>query len=201
MMKDPKRAQEVILAAMEGSKGLPVSVKTRIGYNAVELETWLPAILETKPAAVTIHARTRKEMSDVPANWLYVKRAVEIAKGSGTVIIGNGDVRDLKDATMKTIETGADGAMLGRAVFGNPWLFNKTTQISDVPLATRLEVMIEHTRLFEEMFRDLKNFSIMKKHYKAYVNGFDGAKELRITLMEAESADEVESLVRAFLSR
>ena len=212
MMKNPGLAKEVIAAAKEGGRGLPVSVKTRIGYNHVELETWLPTLLETKLAAVTIHARTRKEMSDVPARWEWVKRAVEIAKGTGTLVIGNGDVKDLDDARTKAAQTGADGIMLGRAIFGNPLLFvenprgtlgtrNMPTTVQGVPLEERLGIMLEHTRLFMELLGDVKNFAVMKKHYKAYVNGFDGAKELRIELMAAENVDQIEALVNDFLAK
>lgn len=127
LMKDPALAQAIIRAAQDGAAAsgnvVPISVKTRLGFNEDELETWLPAILEAHPAVVTVHARTKKEMSKVPADWERVKRAVEIAAGSGTLIIGNGDVRDLADAAAKVRETGCDGVMLGRAVFGNPWLF------------------------------------------------------------------------------
>jgi nifR3 family TIM-barrel protein len=200
MMKNPSLAQEVIAATREGGKGLPVSVKTRVGYNKVELDTWLPKLLEMKLAAITIHARTRKEMSLVPANWEHVSRAVEIAKGSGTLIIGNGDVKDLDDARQKATATGADGIMLGRAIFGNPFLF-QGLPLESSPLQERFRVMLEHTRLFEELLGDIKNFAIMKKHYKAYVNGFDGAKELRIELMAADSVEEVEKLVSRFLKK
>lgn len=200
MMKDPGLAKAVILAAKEGSRGLPVSVKTRIGYNSVQLETWLPELLSVKPAAITVHARTRKELSEVPAQWEYVRRAVEIAKGSGVVMLGNGDVKDLDDARLKAKESGVDGVMIGRGVFGNPWRFNPTVRIEDIPLAERLHVMVEHTKLFSEILGEVKNFAIMKKHYKAYVHGFDGAKELRTALMETGSAEEVETLVDAFLN-
>jgi nifR3 family TIM-barrel protein len=205
MMKNPSLAQEVIAAAKEGGKGLPVSVKTRVGYNKVELDTWLPKLLEMDLAAITIHARTRKEMSLVPANWEHVARAVEMAKGTGTLIIGNGDVKDLADAKAKAEATGADGIMLGRAIFGNPRLFAPDEKLSrlsldnEVLIAEKLRVMIEHTKLFVELLGDIKNFAIMKKHYKAYVNGFDGAKELRIELMAAEGVEEVEKLVDRFL--
>lgn len=209
-IKNPKLAQEVILAAMKGGKkggkDLPVSVKTRIGYNKNELETWLPAILETNPTVVTIHARTRKELSLVPARWEHVKRAVEIrnsfvdSKGnkSKTLIFGNGDVKDLEDATEKVKETGCDGVMLGRAIFGNPWRFNKNKKIEDVSIPERLKVMVEHTKLFAELLPH-KSFAIMKKHYKAYVNGWDGAKELRLKLMEAKDATEVGEIVDEYL--
>lgn len=201
MIKNPALAREVIRAAKEGAGDLPVSVKTRIGYNTNELETWLPQILAEEPAAVTIHARTRKEMSKVPARWEHVKRAVEIRNElkSNTLILGNGDVVDLADAEKKAAETGADGIMFGRAIFGNPYLFNPDKKMSDLSLPERFHIMMEHTKLFEELLGDIKSFAIMKKHYKAYVNGFDGALELRATLMEAENSGEIETILNSFL--
>ncbi|MDO8603844.1 MAG: tRNA-dihydrouridine synthase [bacterium] len=197
-MKEIKHAQEVIRATIAGAGGLPVSVKTRIGYNKENLEQWLGAILETKPAAITVHARTRKELSLVPARWEEVARAVKLAEGTGTLIIGNGDVRDLADAGGKARATGADGVMLGCAMFGTPWLFDRTRK-APPSLSEKFEILIEHTHLFEKLLGDIKNFAIMKKHYKAYVNGFDGAKELRVHMMDAKNADEVERIAREFL--
>lgn len=199
LMKNASLARELISAAKEGSQGLPVSVKTRAGYNKEELETWLPEILKEDPAVVTIHARTRKEMSKVPARWELVKRACDIRDelGSKTLILGNGDVKDIEDAKRRVSETGADGAMLGRAIFGNPWLFSEK-----IPsLEEKLSVMVEHTHLYEKLLGEYKSFAIMKKHYKAYVNGFDGATELRAELMEAESASGVENVVGNYLSQ
>lgn len=201
LMKDHSLAQEIIRAAKDGSGGLPVSVKTRIGYKKDELDTWLPALLEAKPAVVTIHARTRSELSNVPANWDCIARAVEIAKGSGTLIVGNGDVQSVAHGRELAEETGADGIMIGRAIFGNPWLFNEEVAYKDIPLADRLRVMVEHTKLFEEKFAGVKNFAIMKKHYKAYVTGFDGAKELRMELMGAMSAADIERIIEAHLAK
>lgn len=246
MIKTPKKAQEIIRAAKEGAvradgTRIPVTVKTRIGYNKNELETWLPALLEAGPAAITLHARTRKEMSKVPARWEHVARAVEIrdeffAKNGAlekTLILGNGDVLSIQDGYEKCKATGADGAMLGRAIFGNPWLFrnlvvdasgaidmSKTSSASgDTSLAAtakstgapgpayvptieeKLNAMVEHTKIFETHLGDIKNFAIMKKHYKAYVNGFDGAKELRMELMEkASTAADVKEIVENFLN-
>lgn len=199
LMKNPKLAREIIQAAKKGAIDLPVSVKTRVGFNKVELETWLPEILNEKPALVTIHARTRKEMSKVPARWEHVKEAVSIRNeiSRETLIFGNGDVKDLNEAKLKIKETGADGVMLGRAIFGNPWLFSERVPNID----EKLKVLIEHTKLFEELLGRIKNFSIMKKHYKAYVKDFDGAGDLRARLMETTSAQEVESLVFDFIAK
>jgi len=206
MMKNPKLAREIIRAAKRGAisagKALPVSVKTRIGYSKNDLSTWLPELLAEKPAVVTIHARTRKEMSLVPARWEHLKEAVEIRNkmGSKTLIFGNGDVKDIDDAYVKAKESGADGVMLGRAIFGSPFLFNTSKKMTDLSLKERLEIMLEHTRLFEQLLGDVKNFAIMKKHYKAYVNNFEGAAELRAKLMETKNADEVEEIVKNYLS-
>jgi nifR3 family TIM-barrel protein len=197
MIKNPALAREVIRAAIEGAGGLPVSVKTRIGYNKNEIETWIPELLKEDITALTVHLRTRKEMSDVPAHWDLMKRVVEIRNEmkKDTLILGNGDVLDLEDGAKKIKETGCDGVMLGRAIFGNPWLF--TDKVPTV--REKLLVMVEHTKLFEEKLGAHKNFAIMKKHYKAYCNGFEGAKELRMKLMETETADQVENLVNDFL--
>ena len=221
LIRTPELAKEIILATKSGAPSLTVSVKTRIGFNKVEIDTWIPAILETNPAALTVHLRTVKEMSKVPAHWELMKDIVAIrdkmnpvkdGARSKTLIIGNGDVVDLEDAQRKIQETGCDGVMLGRAVFGNPTLFAdkeffrvlgknpQTTQKLFVSSPQeKLKMMLEHTKLFEQMLGGHKNFAIMKKHYKAYVNGFDGAKELRVKLMDAESAQEVENIVNDYL--
>ena len=143
MMTTPDLAVEIIRAAKQGAGGIPVSVKTRVGWNTVELETWLPKLLSAEPAVITVHARTRKEMSLVPARWEHVARAVEIRNtlGSKTLILGNGDVQNLAEAETRVTETGADGVMIGRGIFGNPWLFSPDTPRESVPLPERLRVM------------------------------------------------------------
>ena len=227
MITHPDVAREIIRAAKRGAPNLPVSVKTRLGYNKDSLDTWLPVILAEEPAAVTIHARTRKEMSKVPARWERVARAVEIRNEmkSKTLIIGNGDCVDVADARERVATSGADGAMLGRAIFGRPWLFGSGTEEDKLkqivwpegrmtaakgdprtfaeafPLeSVKLRIAVEHAKLFEELLGDIKNFAIMKKHFKAYCEGFPGAKELRTELMETNSAAGVRSVVEKFLA-
>ena len=219
LIRNPKLAKEIILAAKRGAGDMPVSVKTRIGYNKDELETWLPVLLSAEPALITVHARTRKEMSLVSARWERVKRAVEIRNEiqkdlkQKTLIAGNGDVTSIKHAYELVEQTGADGVMIGRGVFGNPWFFAvgkrsvlgiERTDLEEtytiISVQEKLEAMVEHTKLFEELC-SYKSFAVMKKHYKAYCHGFDGAKELRVKLMEAENASEIEKLVNEFLKK
>lgn len=198
LIKNPENARALIRAAQKS--GLPVSVKTRLGYNADTLETWLPEILAENPVAVTIHARTRKEMSLVPARWERVKRAVEIRNelGSKAFIIGNGDVKDCADARAKAEETGCDGVMLGRAIYGNPWLY-AAREIPPSP-KERIEALKEHIRLFDELLGDTSNFATMKKHFKAYISGWDGAKDLRVRLMETSDAQQAMMVLKDALS-
>ncbi len=209
LIKNPALAKEIIRAAKEASD-LPVSVKTRIGYNKNELEEWLPALLEESPAAITVHLRTRKELSLVEANWGLMKKVVEIRDrvNKDVLIIGNGDVKDLEDARRKVEESGCDGIMIGRAMFGNPWLFEGLQRFnlenSDLRLnlgnplehglSEKLEALIELAYEFEKISPS-KHFSILKKHIKAFVTGFDGAADLRAKLMEANSAAELESII------
>ncbi len=194
LIKTPKLAREIIRAAKEGAGDIPVSVKTRIGYNKNEIDEWIPEILAENPAAITVHLRTRKEMSKAKAQWSLMPKIVELVKETDIVVIGNGDVLDINDAKEKAKESGVDGVMLGRAIFGNPWLFNQEINKKDITIKERMQVMVEHTNLFEKLC-GCRNFAIMKKHYKAYSAGFEGSKELRIKLMATKNAKEVEQIV------
>jgi tRNA-dihydrouridine synthase len=190
LMKNPVLARELIRAARQGAPHLPVSVKTRIGYSKdSEMEHWLGELLAEKPAALAVHLRTRAEMSDVPAHWEWMSRAVAVRDtvSPETRIMGNGDVRDLSDARQKASETGADGIMLGRAVFGNPWLFSDRAQLPTQE--ERIAALIEHIKLFQEKLSGLVSEAVMKRHFKAYIHGWHGAAELRARLMETEGLD------------
>lgn len=205
LIQQPQLAQKIVAETKRGAGNLPVSIKTRLGYNKNNLDSWLKTLLQTEPAAITLHARTKKEMSSVPAHWEEIAKAVAIRDAydssvTKTLIIGNGDVKDLEEANQRVVETGCDGVMIGRGIFGNPWLFNRERNYKAVTVEEKLTVLVEHTKLFTKLLGRDKNFSIMKKHYKAYVSGFEGAKELRMQLMETHNAEEVSSIVRNFLA-
>lgn len=207
-MKDWRNAQKVIRAAQEGAGDIPVSVKTRIGFNKIEFMEWLPRILECNIPVLTVHLRTRKEMSKVPAHWELMPEVVALVrnmtgelKDGGTLVIGNGDVISLEDGKEKAKKTGCDGVMIGRGIFGTPWFFNEEVFRNGKTVEGKLSILLEHTKLFEEKLCDIKNFAIMKKHYKAYVHGFDGAKELRVELMECSNSQEIEKIITLFLQK
>ena len=196
IIKNPELAKEIVEKVKEGSKGLPVSVKTRAGYvTDGEMEEWIGTVLKTKPSALVLHARTRNDMYKRPARWGLVKKAVEMRDRlkSETLILGNGDISSMDDLYIKVEESNADGAMVGRALFGNPWFFHK--DISLVSVEERLRVLVEHAELFEEIFSKEKNFAHIKKHFRGYVSGWSGAKELRTKLMSTENSEELKKVI------
>jgi nifR3 family TIM-barrel protein len=205
-MQDPENAVALIKAAKDGiadavstgGRNIPVSVKTRLGFNEDVLETWLPKLLSAEPAALTLHARTKKDMSKVPARWERIKRAVEIRNEmqSKTLIIGNGDVTSMADAKTKIEMTGCDGVMFGRAIFGNPWLFDEGKK--EITVEEKIDAALVHTEMYLEHFQGKKSFELMKKFYRAYINNFPQAKELRGEMMAAKSFEEIKSIVDAF---
>lgn len=206
LIKNPELAKKIIKETKRGAGKLPVSIKTRIGYATNTIDTWIRHLLESEVAVITIHGRTRKEMSAVPAHWDAIHRAVEIVHSydsspTRTRILGNGDVSSAAEAQQKVELYGVDGVMIGRGIFGNPWLFNKRKNSSSITIKEKLFVMVEHTEIFEELFLGIKSLDVMKKHYKAYVSGFDGAKALRMRLMESKNAREVAGRVAQFLDQ
>lgn len=206
LFRTPELAQEIIRETKRGAGDLPVSVKIRIGDSKVDWKNWILALLAAEPAAITIHLRTRKEMSKVPAHWELMPEIVKFIHAHTTeenrpLIIGNGDIHTLDAARQKIVESGCDGVMIGRGIFGNPWLFNPEYGPGkrEPTQKQKLEALLEHSALFRENFDGTKSFEIMKKHYKAYVSGFDGAAELRAQLMEAKQYEDVEAIIRPLI--
>ena len=216
LITTPDLARKIIRATKRGAGNLPVSVKTRIGYKKNVIDKWLPVLIEEKPVAITIHGRTQKEMSKVPADWDIIKKGVEMAKGTGILILGNGDVKSVEEGIERAKESGVDGIMIGRGIFGNPQLFNNHLDVARPSVKDRLEVLVEHIELFEKLYakagekdgnwkfetsrsdRRVKPFNLMKKHIGAYVRGFDEAKELRMQLMKTETEQEAIDILKKY---
>jgi len=199
LIQTPTLAREIIRSAIAGAGGLPISVKTRVGFNQEEINTWIPELLKEDIKTLTIHARTKKQMSKVPANWDYIMRVAKLVKKSGKniLVIGNGDIQSLNEAKEKAKKYGCDGVMIGRGVFGNPWIFDRNK--IKITMEEKLKALLEQTKLFEKLLGKEKNFSVMKKHFKAYVNGFEGAHDLRVKLMKTNSYSEVKKIINSYL--
>ncbi len=194
-------AKEIIDATKEGAAGIiPVSVKTRLGFRAIDFD-WIAFVLEQDPAVLTVHARTVSEMSKVPAHWDKLKIVADMrnAMRSSTLIIGNGDVKSLSEAKQKVAEAGADGAMIGRGIFDNPYLFSETITLRDKTPEEKLHLLLEHMRLWQDTWGNTKHFPTLRKFFKVYANGFPGAQDLRMQLMETQNPEETEYVVSSFL--
>jgi nifR3 family TIM-barrel protein len=192
---------------------IPVSIKTRLGYDRVIIEDWLRVLLDEAPAAVSLHGRTLEQGYKGEANWEAIGRAVAIAKGSGTLILGNGDVQTLADALRRARETGVDGVLIGRGAQGYPWLFRDKNRLKSayrtggdlgigpdsVGLAERFRVILEHSEHFERAC-GRERFMAMRKHLTWYCRNFRGAAEMRARMTRANDAAEVRRHLVEFLA-
>lgn len=195
LIKFPELAKEIILATKESST-LPVSVKTRTGIKEHITESWIENLLETKPSAITLHGRTQKMMSDFPAVWEEIGKAVELRNrlGSDTLIIGNGDVKSYREGLDKCSTYGVEGIMVGRGIFWDPWFFAADNEPHP---SEKIRLLWKHARLFVETWGREKNFAILKRFFKIYTSNFHGAAEIRARLMETNSLDNVLSVLQS----
>jgi tRNA-dihydrouridine synthase len=190
---------------------LPLSIKTRIGYDRIVVKDWISTLLEERPAAITLHGRTLQQGYKGNADWEAIAQAAEIAKGSGTLLLGNGDVLDMPEVYRRVRESQVDGILIGRAAGGNPWLFAGKEQVKQalrgistmtpqpaVSLAERFNVMLEHSRYYENAAQNHCFFG-MRKNLLWYCRDFHGAAELHAQMKRVSSADDVEVAVENFI--
>ncbi len=174
---------------------LPVSVKTRIGINDSQIENWIPFLLSLNLDLITVHGRTLKQAYTGQADWEIIKRVVEMRDklNQQTAIFGNGDLKNFEQIQQVIKETKVDGVLVGRAAMGNPWVFKELQ-----PTKTeKLKVAIEHCKLFEQNYQKREKYCFvpMRKHLAAYMSNFEGAREMRVKLMQANCSNEVEEIL------
>jgi len=191
LIRTPARAVEIIRSTKMA--GLPTSVKTRLGYTYVEeWHDWLSIILNESPDALTVHLRTKKEMSKVAAHYELIPEIIALRNelSSKTKLIINGDFDRPSDA-QKYIEQGVDGVMIGRGVFRNPFCFEKEPR--EYSREELLDLMRTHLDLYEKY--GLQSYDPLKHFYKIYINNFPGASEIRAKLMETKSIAEARAII------
>ncbi len=191
---------------------VPLSVKTRIGYDKIVVEDWVKHLLEEEPVAITLHGRTLKQMYTGEADWEAIGRAAEVIHQTPTLVLGNGDLTSLAMAAEKIRLSGVDGVLIGRGAMGNPWIFSNKHELKDyleakradppldlVPdLETRFEVMLEHSRLFEAV-KGHARFAAMRKHFAFYCKGMPRAAELRNRMFQTKDSGQVEKNISEYL--
>ncbi len=191
---------------------LPLSVKTRLGYDSVIVEDWVLHLAQEKPAAITLHGRTLKQMYRGEADWSAIARAVQLVKGTGVLLLGNGDVQSLHEAVSRVRSTQVDGVLVGRAVLGAPWFFHAKEQTresaqSDAPghgiemlpmeLDARFALMLDHAQQFQAACGQ-GQFHRMRKHLGWYCKGFPHAAALRGQMFRVSSVEDVESMIARY---
>lgn len=189
LLKNPKLAAEIIKATKEGADGLPVSVKTRIGFDSENIEQWIGFLLKQDLAALSVHLRTVDEMSKMPAHWELMPQIIKLRNKHApkTIITGNGDIASLLEVEGKYKEYGCEGFMVGRGIFVNPWMFNKSRSIDDISVEERFETFLMHIKLYEKTWENSRNFANLKKFCKIYINNFTNAGENREKIMATKS--------------
>ena len=194
----PEVAAELIAAAKAG--GLPVSVKTRIGYTEMaEMEAWITHLLKQDIANLSIHLRTRKEMSKVPAHWDIIPQIMALRDqiAPQTLITINGDIPDRQTGLELAEKYGVDGIMIGRGIFKNPFAFEKEPrEHTSEELLGLLRLQLDLQDQYSEMIP--RSIVGLHRFFKIYVKGFSGASDLRVKLMQTKSTDEVRAILAAF---
>lgn len=194
----PEVAAELIAAAKAG--GLPVSVKTRIGYTEMaEMEAWITHLLKQDIANLSIHLRTRKEMSKVPAHWDMIPQIMALRDqiAPQTLITINGDIPDRQTGLELAGKYGVDGIMIGRGIFKNPFAFEKEPrEHTSEELLGLLRLQLDLQDQYSEMIP--RSIVGLHRFFKIYVKGFSGASDLRVKLMQTKSTDEVRAILAAF---
>jgi len=190
----PDLAREIVLATREASN-LPVSVKTRTGVSQHRTEEWTRQILETGPAALVMHGRTQKQMSEVPADWDEIAKVVRVRDEMGLdiPIIGNGDVASVADGLDKIARHGVDGVMVGRGIFANPWFFNR--EKPERSPEQKLALLWKHATDFHKQWDGERNFAILRRFFKIYTHDFAGAAPIRAAMMETHGLEQVRQLI------
>jgi tRNA-dihydrouridine synthase len=193
-------AGEIIDATAEAAREhFPFSVKTRVGFTTVDM-SWIEFLLDKKILnMLSIHGRTAKQMSKVPADWDLIGQAHELrdSLSPSTLLVGNGDVMDRRQGEEFAKKYKLDGIMIGRGIFHDPFAFAKDSPWADWPKERKLALFTKHIQLYIDTYKNHeRRFEPLRKFCKLYINGFDGAAELRIRFMDTESPQEAIKLLK-----
>lgn len=189
-------------AAWRERRAIPVSLKTRVGYEAPDVRAWIEALLPAAPAAIALHGRTLRQGYAGSANWEMIAEAVACARGSGVLVLGNGDIKSLADAKARIVETGVDGVLIGRGSYGNPFVF-RPGDVAAVLAEDRyrmLDIALEHARLYERFIGGAHRYRFlpMRKHLSWYARSIPSAAHLRRELVQVENVMQVEEVLARY---
>ena len=205
LMKDPDKAVRVIRAVIRGAAGVPVTVKFRLGWDkgSVNCVDFARRMEDAGVAAVAVHGRTRAQMYSGTANWDYIR---EVREAVSIPVIANGDVFAAKDAARILRYTGADMSMVGRGVFGNPWLLAQCAAAAAgeeipplPPLAERVKAAGRQFALALEHKGERIACLEMRKHYAWYLKGVPYAAYWKEQICRMETAEDFAAVTKGIL--
>jgi tRNA-dihydrouridine synthase len=193
LINNRELASEIIDATKEAAgTSLPVSVKTRVGFTTVDM-TWIEFLLSKILNMLSIHGRTAKQLSNAPADWDLIGQVVGLRNSlsPSTLIVGNGDVTTRPEAEELAKKYNLDGIMIGRGIFHDPFLFAKQTPWGWWGKDQKLELFAKHIQLYIDTYKDNeRRFEALRKFCKVYINGFDGAADLRAKFMGTDTPQQ-----------
>jgi len=198
LIDNPDLAVKIIQPTITGARGLlPVSVKTRIGNQQIKTLPWINFLLQFNLAAVSVHCRTARAMSAGPADWEEIAKIVTLRNRLkvNTLIIGNGDIVNRAIAAKRLKASGADGVMIGRGAFADPYIFNPHQTIGTKTRAEKLALLQRHLEIYRRTWGNSKSFHPIKRFFKIYVKGFPGALSLKEKLMRTRSVAETKGII------
>lgn len=200
LIENRELAGQIIESVKQASQdSFPVSVKTRVGFTTIDM-SWIEFLLSQKLNMLTVHLRTTKEMSKVPAHWELMDEIVALrdAISPSTLLVGNGDVLSREQGLVLAKSHKLDGVMIGRGVFSDPKVFMDNSDWSQATKQVRIDLYRKHVELFASTWQNNeRRIPTLNKFCKVYIQGFDGAKELRERLMNAKTTIELTSILNS----
>jgi len=206
-MNQKRTVQPVQMNPPALRRAIPLSVKTRIGYDTVIVERWIEHLLAEQPVVISVHGRTLEQMYRGAADWSAIERAAQLARQTSTLLLGNGDVQSLQEVVHRVRQHGVHGVLVGRGALGEPWLFRqkeaaraavrdpaRTVAVESPPRDERFRVMLDHARQYEALL-DRQCFPRMRKHLGWYCKGFPSAAAMRAAMVRASNSEDVARLV------
>ncbi len=205
LMRDPAKAAAIVRAVAEGAGGLPVTVKTRAGWDkgSVNCVEFCKALADAGAAAVTVHGRTRSQMYAGRADWNIIRQV----KAALTIpVIANGDVFSGQEAAHILRYTGADMAMIGRGAFGNPWIFQQARAALAgepipplPPLRERCETAMAQFRMAMADKGEKVACLEARRHYALYLKGVPRSSHWKAEVCKVETMEDLERCTRGIL--
>jgi tRNA-dihydrouridine synthase len=207
------KAEHSDLTDRQERSSIPLSVKTRLGFDCNIIDEWSDCLIQGRPEVISMHGRTLSQMYRGQSDWGSIAKAATRIRNHGILAIGNGDIKSLVEANQRIKDSGVNGVLIGRGALGNPWIFQEIEQVrkafsaaSHVELKTsepgldeKFQAMIKHAKCFEAI-HGAERFVRMRKHLGWYCSSFPHAAAMRAQMVRTSGSQDVSNILQAYLS-